>query len=105
MQTSKEQFMQERELEDVFEDSFTKEEPGGPLTTSQLAYLESLITTSLFDERQRQDIEMNFSALTVEEATKLIEYLKDNQQDKFTQSSNYSITELYAKVREIYTHA
>lgn len=98
MITSKDQFIQQREIEDLFEDAFTNEPNTERASERQVGYLESLLMSSVFDEEQRKNIEMNFECLTVEEATKLIEYLQDNQQDKFTQSSNYSITELYARV-------
>ena len=47
---------------------------------NQLAYIDSLLHTSLLDERQRAAIEMELSVMNGQRATEVIKLLKSNQQ-------------------------
>lgn len=61
------------------------------ITDAQEDYIESLLKTSTLDERQRGWIEMEVPTMKSGRATEVIEMLKINQQDKFTQSTSYGM--------------
>lgn len=49
-------------------------------SNDQLSYIESLLTSSTLDERQRAAIEMETSVMSSQRASQVIEQLKNNQQ-------------------------
>lgn len=61
------------------------------ITDAQEDYIESLLKTSTLDERQRSWYEMELPTMKAGRATEVIEMLKNNQQDKFTQSTSYGM--------------
>lgn len=63
------------------------------ISDSQVDYIESLLTTSTLDERQRQWLEVEVPTMGIKRATEVIEMLQMNQQDKFTQSTSYGMME------------
>jgi phage RecT family recombinase len=59
----------------------------------QVDHIENLLRTSTLDERQRSWYELELPTMGNKRATEVIEMLNNNQQDRFTQSTNYSMTE------------
>jgi phage RecT family recombinase len=64
------------------------------ISDGQVNYIESLIQTSSFDERQRQWLEMEVSTMTAKRASEVIEQLKNNQLDPITQGKAYNQTDI-----------
>lgn len=79
METTKDQFIQQREAEAQDDHSIMMEANNWPATERQRGYLDMLLNNSVFEERQRVEIEARFEGMTVDEASKMIDYLRDNQ--------------------------
>lgn len=61
-----------------------------PADSAQIDYIESLLRTSTFDHDWREAVENNFGNLTKSGASKIIEELKNNQQDPIKQGTGYN---------------
>lgn len=57
-------------------------------------FIESLLETSLLDERQRKYFLIDIEDMDLERSEKVIVYLKENQQNPVEQRGTYGMTEL-----------
>lgn len=65
-----------------------------PATLGQVGYIESLISTSTFDEDMRDMFRGKIDDLTSGEAESIISELRNNQLNPITQGANYSQTDI-----------
>ena len=73
-----------------------------PASDNQIVYINSLIETSTFDERQRSFIERQLSSgITSGEAAKMIDDLQMNQLDPVTQGGNYNQGDIKAHQKQL----
>lgn len=70
----------------------------------QLTYIENLLKTSTLDERQRTSLEMEMSVMNGQRASKVIEYLKENQLDPIKQGHGGSAREINNAVKKSAQH-
>jgi phage RecT family recombinase len=65
----------------------------------QLNYIESLLSSSTLDERQRTSIEMEMAVMNGQRASQVIEHLKNNQLDPLKQGHGGSSKEINGAVK------
>lgn len=65
----------------------------------QLSYIESLLSTSSIEGRERESLEMEMTVMNSQRASQVIQMLKDNQLDPVTHRANYSQKEVNAYLK------
>lgn len=71
------------------------------ISDAQANYIETLLASSTLDQRQRDGIEMEMSVMTSSRASRVIEMLKENQQDPITQRGNHSVGEANDHIKKM----
>lgn len=64
------------------------------ISDNQATYIENLLSTSTFDERQRGMLEMEIPVMSATRASQVIDQLKNNQLDPVTQGAGYNQTDI-----------
>ena len=70
------------------------DDPNIRASNNQIAYIETLMDTSLCDEDEKDNYIREFDQMTEYRAKEITEYLKDNQQDPIKQGGNPSKTDI-----------
>jgi recombination protein RecT len=73
-------------------------------TDQQVNFIESLLTTSDVEGREKELLEMELSVMNAARASEVIEMLKERQLDPVTHRGSYSQSELSAHIKKITQH-